>query len=289
MSGDAEVAVALHDVTKAYRQGDHVVRALDHCTLEVRTHEFMCVLGPSGTGKTTLLNVVAGFERPDGGSVTVLGEGVTSPGVDRGVVFQAPTLLPWRTALDNVAMAVVGKGSDRATRRRVAGALLADVGLTEAMARRFPYQLSGGMQQRVGIARALALQPNVMLLDEPFSALDTYVRQELQRQVVSLWLDRRFTTIMITHSVEEALSMAGRIAIMANGRVERIVEVPFAYPRDPTSADFNRWRREIDGAIEAGVLAERGRAAAGSLAESDVDARVDEGERWPSVSESASS
>jgi ABC-type nitrate/sulfonate/bicarbonate transport system ATPase subunit len=248
--------VTFDAVGKLFTQGTRQIHALRDCSLHIREGEFFSLLGPSGTGKTTLLNLVAGFDRPDQGAVTVGGQPVRRPGPDRAVVFQAPTLYPWMSALDNVAAGLKHAGLSRAERRERARAQLAEVGLTDAAGRR-PYQLSGGMQQRVGIARALAMRPSVLLMDEPFAALDAYVRQEVQRLVVSLWQRHPVTTIFVTHSIEEALLLSTRVGIMSSGRVSHIYDVPFGYPRDVTAAEFNELRREIMDRIEAGVHTER--------------------------------
>jgi NitT/TauT family transport system ATP-binding protein len=249
-------AIDFIDVQKHYRQGDRHVRALAGCSLRIAEGEFFSLLGPSGTGKTTLLGLVAGFEHPDAGQVLVGGRPVVRPGPDRAVVFQAPTLFPWHTALDNVAQALRSKGHGRAERRELALAQLREVGLGEA-ASRHPHQLSGGMQQRVGIARALAMDPQVLLMDEPFAALDAYVRREAQELIVALWLKRRVTTLFVTHSIEEALMVSTKVGIMAGGAVTDVFDVPFDHPRDPTAAAFNDLRRTIQDRIAAGVRAER--------------------------------
>jgi NitT/TauT family transport system ATP-binding protein len=254
--GGAELNVTFDGVGKLFRQGEREIHALRGCSLHITDGEFFSLLGPSGTGKTTLLNLVAGFDRPDIGSVTVGGRPVRRPGPDRAVVFQAPTLYPWMSALDNVAAGLRHAGLPRRERKERARAQLAEVGLTDA-AGRHPYQLSGGMQQRVGIARALAMRPSVLLMDEPFAALDAYVRREVQRLVVALWQRRPVTTIFVTHSIEEALLLSSRVGIMAGGRVSHIYDVPFGQPRDPTATEFNDLRREIWDRIEAGVHHER--------------------------------
>jgi NitT/TauT family transport system ATP-binding protein len=248
--------VVFSGVGKLFRQGEREIHALRDCSLHIRQGEFFSLLGPSGTGKTTLLNLVAGFDRPDQGTVTVGGQPVRRPGPDRAVVFQAPTLYPWMSALDNVAAGLKHARVSRRERKDRATAQLAEVGLTDASSRR-PYQLSGGMQQRVGIARALAMRPSVLLMDEPFAALDAYVRQEVQELVVSLWQRHPVTTIFVTHSIEEALLLSTRIGIMSSGRVTHVFDVPFGYPRDVTGVEFNELRREIWGRIEAGVRGER--------------------------------
>lgn len=250
------VEVVFTGVGKHYRQDTRVVHALSEVDLRVRGGEFVSLLGPSGTGKTTLLNLAAGFERPDTGQVTVGGRPVTKPGPDRAVVFQAPTLFPWLSALDNVALGLRGNALSRGGRREQAMRHLDEVGLADA-AKRHPYQMSGGMQQRVGIARALAMQPDVLLMDEPFAALDSYVRQELQQLLVALWQRLLITTIFITHSIEEALLLSTRVGVMADGRVAHSLDVPFDYPRDATASQFNELRRNIRERIEAGVRSER--------------------------------
>jgi NitT/TauT family transport system ATP-binding protein len=248
--------VSFDSVGKLFRQGEREIHALRDCSLHIREGEFFSLLGPSGTGKTTLLNLVAGFDRPDQGGVTVGGRPVRRPGPDRAVVFQSPTLYPWMSALANVTAGLKHSGLSRGERLRRARAQLAEVGLTDAAARR-PYQLSGGMQQRVGIARALAMRPSVLLMDEPFAALDAYVRQEMQELVVALWQRHPVTTVFVTHSIEEALLLSTRVGVMSSGRVSDIFEVPFGYPRDVTAAKFNELRRVIWGRIEAGVRSER--------------------------------
>lgn len=251
--------LVLSGVDKRFVQGDRVVEALNGCSLHVASGEFFTLVGPSGTGKTTLLGLVAGFDMPDAGSVTVGGASVARPGPDRAVVFQSPTLFPWQTALDNVAQGLRSRKLGRSERRRLAASQLAEVGLVDASGRH-PHQMSGGMQQRVGIARALVMEPTVLLMDEPFAALDAYVRQEAQDLIVTLWSRRRITTLFVTHSIEEALLLSTRVGVMAGGQVAEIVDVPFEHPRDPTAAAFNDLRRYIHDRIEAGVKAERSSA-----------------------------
>jgi ABC-type nitrate/sulfonate/bicarbonate transport system ATPase subunit len=256
IAGTTRRDVNFESVGKRFTQGEREIHALRNCSLTIREGEFFSLLGPSGTGKTTLLNLVAGFDAPDEGTVTVGGQHVRRPGPDRAVVFQAPTLYPWMSALDNVAAGLKHIGVPRGDRRILAAAQLAEVGLADAAGRR-PYQLSGGMQQRVGIARALAMRPGVLLMDEPFAALDAYVRGEVQQLVVELHQRHPVTTIFVTHSIEEALLLSTRVGIMSSGRVSEIFEVPFHHPRDVTAAEFNDLRREIWGLIEAGVHSER--------------------------------
>ncbi len=205
--------------------------------VNVRMHEgeFICLIGQSGCGKSTVLSMVMGLNEPTLGGVILDGREVSGPGTDRGVVFQAPALLPWRTARDNVLLAVeqVQGRQPRAVRKQLAERYLALVGL-EDVADRYPKALSAGMQQRVGIARAFALEPKVLLLDEPFSLLDALTRMELQDELMRLWEEERKTVMMVTHDVDEALLLADRIVMMTRGpaaTVGDILSVPFARPR----------------------------------------------------------
>ena len=200
-------------------------------SLEVREGEFICIVGHSGCGKSTVLSILMGLNLPTTGGVVIAGREIDGPGTDRGVVFQAATLLPWMSVRDNVQLALdqVGRRGDREAAERY----LTAVGLTGA-AERYPRELSAGMQQRVGIARAFALEPRLLLLDEPFSLLDALTRMDLQDQLVALWEATRKTVIMVTHDVDEALLLADRIVMMTNGpaaTIGEILAVPFARPR----------------------------------------------------------
>jgi nitrate ABC transporter ATP-binding subunit len=197
-------------------------------TLYVREGEFVCLLGHSGCGKTTVLSILMGLVAPTTGGVVIGGREIDGPGTDRGVVFQSATLLPWLSVRDNVRLAL-----DQGARGGDAEPYLAAVGLG-GLGRRYPRELSAGMQQRVGIARAFALEPRLLLLDEPFSLLDALTRMELQDQLVALWETTRRTVVMVTHDVDEALLLADRIVLMTNGpaaTVGRVIDVPFARPR----------------------------------------------------------
>jgi nitrate/nitrite transport system ATP-binding protein len=204
--------------------------------LKVRRGEFVCLIGHSGCGKSTVLSIIAGLAEATEGGVIVDGHEVRQPGVDRGMVFQQPNLLPWLTAFDNVMLAVEAASPQLARRRRalVASHYLRLVGLEDAAGKK-PGALSAGMRQRVGIARAFALQPKVLLLDEPFGMLDSLTRFELQQVLLDLWAQDRKTAFMVTHDVDEALFLADRVAMMTNppgAQVGRILEVPFPRPRD---------------------------------------------------------
>ncbi len=203
--------------------------------LHVREGEFVCVIGHSGCGKSTVLSIVMGLSEPTEGGVVLAGREVVGPGTDRGVVFQSPALLPWLTARGNVLLAVeqVHGRHSRAERRKLADRYLDLVGLADA-ADRYPHELSAGMRQRVGIGRAFALEPKVLLLDEPFSLLDALTRMELQEELMRLWEEDRKTVLMVTHDVDEALFLADRIVMMTSGpaaTVGEILSVQFPRPR----------------------------------------------------------
>jgi len=222
------------------------VTAVQDVSLEVGAGEFVSIVGPSGCGKSTILNMIAGFVPVTGGEILVGGKPVNGPGRDRGVVFQSFALFPWRTVLENVAFGPKMRGIGKAEREKIAHEYLALARLTEA-AERYPNELSGGMQQRVGLARALATDPEIMLFDEPFSALDPLIRRDMQDEVVRLQRELKKTMIFITHDLAEALKLGDRIAIMKDGQVIQ-VGTPDEILRSPADDYVRSFVRGVDAA-----------------------------------------
>ena len=239
--------IELRNVNYLYETSDRQVPALRDVSLAVEASEFLCIVGQSGCGKTTLLNLVAGFLTPSGGDILIGGKRVTGKGFDRGIVFQDfAQLFPWRTARRNVEFGLEMKGVPRGERAEVAATFLRLVGL-EKFANAFPHELSGGMQQRVAIARALAYNPTVLLMDEPFAALDALTRDEMQRFLVDVWRETKKTVLYVTHNVAEAVYLADRVLIFSPhpGTVKAEVRVALPRPRDPLSVAFLEHQRTI--------------------------------------------
>ncbi|MCS6812503.1 MAG: nitrate ABC transporter ATP-binding protein [Cyanobacteria bacterium] len=235
-SPQREPLLFLENISKVYPTASGGYTVLEGINLTVYTGEFVCIIGHSGCGKSTLLNMVSGFSKPTTGQVRLRSNPITRPGPDRMMVFQNYCLLPWKTAFDNVYLAVnaVYPNKSKAEKREIVREHLALVGLTEAAQKR-PSQLSGGMKQRVAIARALATRPEVLILDEPFGALDAITREELQDELLKIWQDHKTTVLMITHDIDEALYLADRLVMMTNGpaaKIGEILELPFPRPRD---------------------------------------------------------
>ncbi len=225
--------IEIRDVSKTFRRGNRTVQALGPIDLTVARGEFVTVLGPSGCGKTTLLHILGGFEMPTTGTVTVDGKVVTGPGRDRGMVFQEATLFPWRTVQDNVAWPSRVAGESKAQARERARELLARVGLSR-FADAYPGELSGGMRQRAALARTLAMEPSVLLMDEPFGALDAQTREVMQEELTRLWQATGLTVIFITHDIAEAIFLGDRVVVMgaAPGQVVADTRIELARPRD---------------------------------------------------------
>ena len=239
--------IELRDVSLVYDTPAGPVSAVERVSLDVEPTEFLCLVGPSGCGKTTLLNLIAGFLAPSGGEILITGQPISGHGFDRGVVFQDfAQLFPWRTALGNVAFGLEMKGVGKSEREEIALGQLELVGLGK-FARSYPHHLSGGMQQRVAIARALAYNPAVLLMDEPFAALDALTRDEMQRLVADVWRETAKTVIYVTHNVSEAVYLADRVVVMSPhpGRVKCEVRIDLARPRDTLSLGFLDYQKRL--------------------------------------------
>jgi NitT/TauT family transport system ATP-binding protein len=210
------------------------LQVLRDVSFDVYQGEVVSLIGASGCGKTTLLRSIQGLMRPDAGVILVDGVPVTSPGRDRGFVFQQASLLPWRSARQNVEFGLELQGIPKPERTQAVNRLLELVGLAHA-AEQYPHQMSGGMQQRIGLARALAIEPAILLMDEPFSALDAQTREVLQTELMRIHEATQKTTLFVTHDLDEALCLSDRVIVLAAkpGRVKQIIAVPFAHPRPP--------------------------------------------------------
>ena len=206
--------------------------AVEETSLEIGAGEFICILGPSGCGKSTLMNSIAGFVKPSHGRVLIDNEPVTKPGSDRGMVFQQPSLFPWKTVKDNVAFGPLMAGQGKSTAHSTARTLLAMVGLS-AYENRYPATLSGGMNQRVGIARALANYPSVLLMDEPFGALDAQTRSMMQSSLLNIWREFKTTVVFVTHDIDEAIFLGDRVLVMSAspGRIIADIKIDLERPR----------------------------------------------------------
>ena len=231
-----EPFLVIKNVSKIYPTPTGPYTGLDGGERSVGEGEFVCLIGHSGCGKSTLLNMVAGFNTPSDGEVRLQSKAITEPGPDRMMVFQNYCLLPWMTAFENVYLAVDSVYPDKpeAQKRAIVNEHLAMVGLTESADKK-PTQLSGGMKQRVAIARALSIRPQVLILDEPFGALDAITKEELQEELLKIWQDYQVTVLMITHDIDEALFLADRLVMMTNGpsaKIGEVLNIPFSRPRN---------------------------------------------------------
>jgi NitT/TauT family transport system ATP-binding protein len=246
VSNGQEDLLTIRGVTKRFAVGDDDVEALAPVDLAIRRSEFACMIGASGCGKSTLLRIIAGFEEPTTGSVAIDGRPVTGPGSDRGMVFQDYALFPWMTVRQNISFGPRQRHLAREEIDRTTDEFIKMVGL-ERFADRYPNQLSGGMKQRVAIARVLANNANILLMDEPFGALDALTREQLQNELLQIWKRTGVTTIFVTHSVEEAVLLADRVLVMSAGpgRIDSDVRIDLARPRDVSSPEFNALRRDI--------------------------------------------
>lgn len=236
--------IEVKNVSKVFSRNGVSLEALSDVNFQVETGEFTSIIGPSGCGKTTLLKMMAGLIRPSAGNIEINGHEVTGSGPDRALVFQNFVLLPWADVLTNAAFGLEARGIGKAAREDIAREQLDRVGLS-GFEKHYPHELSGGMQQRVGIARALAVDPDTLLMDEPFGSLDAITRQVMQRDLLRLWQETAHkTTVFVTHSMEEAALLSDHVVIMDTrpGRVARVVAVPFPRPRSDEITDSAEYR-----------------------------------------------
>jgi ABC-type nitrate/sulfonate/bicarbonate transport system ATPase subunit len=243
---DAPGRLEIHGVSKTFRDAaSGEVVALAAVDLAIRPGEFVCLLGPSGCGKSTLLRLIAGLDAPDSGTITLDGEVVRGPHYTRGLVFQDPTLFPWRTVRENVATGWDARGLPWREKGEIDDYITL-VGL-QGFENAYPYQLSGGMAQRAALARALVNHPKVLLLDEPLGALDAFTRMRMQDEILRIWTDRGTTMVFVTHDVDEAVYLADRIVIMTPrpGKVVKVIDIPGERPCHRNYPDFIRLRSEV--------------------------------------------
>ena len=238
--------ITIRDLTKSFHINGRRLAILQGLNLHIRSGECLVIVGASGSGKTTLLRVLAGLEAPDGGDVRIDGEAVHGVGSERAVIFQEPRLLPWLTVLRNVAFGLSVRGETEAEAEARAHRYIALVGLGE-FADAYPSQLSGGMAQRVGIARALTVQPEILLLDEPLGALDAMTKITMQEELARIWREENVTMVMVTHDLEEAIYLADRVLLLPKekGGVPRVLDIDLPRPRERSGTPFVRYRGEL--------------------------------------------
>lgn len=248
--------LGVRDVTLQYKTRQQRVTATERVSLQMERSERLLLLGPSGCGKSTLLKAVGGYLKPARGVISLHGKPITGPGPDRGFVFQEfDQLLPWKTVRENVAFALIhGRRMAAVEARRQARTAIERVGLARA-ADAYPHTLSGGMKQRVAIARCLALQPEIFLMDEPFASLDALTRRQMQEQLLELWEALRFSLIFVTHSIEEALLLGTRVVVLSPhpGRVRAVLDLPEGLAQRPDSSEWRSLHREISDLLFEGV------------------------------------
>jgi len=244
MSATAADTLVIEKLDKSYKSKTGDVEALQGIDLNIRKGEFVCIVGSSGCGKSTLLRIIAGLENGYSGEVRIGNRKIRGPGLDRGMVFQEHRLIPWLTVEQNVGFGLNGLENGR--RKTIIGEHLELVGLT-SFAKALPHQLSGGMSQRVSIARALVNNPQLLLLDEPFGALDAFTRILMQQEILRIWEADRTTMVLVTHDIDEAIFLADRVVVMSSrpGTVKKIIPVSLPRPRDRSSFEFVQIRRAI--------------------------------------------
>jgi len=257
MGNISDIKIAIRNVTKVFRRNSDMVTALDGIDLEILSNQFTTIVGPSGCGKSTLLYLLAGFEKPSSGEILMHGKPVEKPGPDRGFVFQDFALFPWRTVLGNVMFGLTANGYGKKEAKEIARNYINLVNLN-GFEHAYPHTLSGGMKQRVAIARALAYDPEVLLMDEPFGALDAQTRKYMQGELIKIWNKLKKTVVFVTHSVIEAVYLSDIIVVLSArpGKVKGIFEATSPRPRDYTGRDFLNLRKEILGLLEEEVMKE---------------------------------
>ena len=241
-------AVRIEHLSKIFvdKKSNTQIQALANINLEINEGELFCIVGPSGCGKTTFLRILTGLETPTSGTIYVGGQKIDSPGPDRGLVFQEFALFPWRTVMGNIVFGLEIRGVLSSSQRQIAKEYIKLVGLT-GWEDKYPKEISGGMKQRVAIARALANNPEIMLMDEPFGSLDAQTRNLMQMELLRIWNETKKTIIFVTHSVDEAVYLADRVAVLSArpGRIKKIFQIDIKQPRDRTAEDFMSYRRNI--------------------------------------------
>lgn len=241
--------IGVESVSKIFGTGTQRVTALQDVSLRFGKSEFVCLLGPSGCGKTTLLNMLAGFEHPTAGRLHAFGEPVSRPGADRTMMFQDYALFPWLTVAENIEYGLKREGCEKHERERVSAHYVKLIDLV-GFEHKYPRQLSGGMRQRVALARALAVQPKMLLMDEPFAALDSFTRERMQDELIRVWQAERKAVVFVTHSIDEAIKLADKIVVMSArpGRVSGVIDIADARPRDldsPANIEIAKQIRDI--------------------------------------------
>jgi ABC-type nitrate/sulfonate/bicarbonate transport system ATPase subunit len=244
----AERKIIVRGLDKSFARKEGELRVLEHIDLSIDKSEFVCVLGPSGCGKTTLLNIIGGFDKPTSGTVEIDGEVVHGPDLRRVFVFQEYGIFPWATVWDNIALGLRGRSSEE--QHRIIDHYIELVGL-QGFSKTYPAELSGGMKQRVAVARALVVSPDVIFMDEPLGALDSLTRLQMRGELLRIWQQEKPTILFVTHDVDEALQLADRIVVMSPrpGRISAIVPVGMAHPRDVGSAEYGRLKNQMYGLL----------------------------------------
>jgi NitT/TauT family transport system ATP-binding protein len=244
--------IEVRDVSKTFKLGDQDIQALAKTSLSIRKGEFVCLIGASGCGKSTLLRIIAGFEKPTSGEALMWGMPVTEPGPSRGMVFQDYALFPWLTVRENIGFGPKSAGRRKAEIRDTCERFIELVGLRK-FADAYPHQLSGGMRQRVAIARVLANDAEVVLMDEPFGALDAMTRERLQEELLEIWQRTKLTVVFVTHAIEEAIYLADRVVVMSPspGRIDSDNPLRLPRPRDVSSPEFNDVRRMLSSRLHS--------------------------------------